>query len=453
MNRRKIILILILTVFMMSSVQLFSEDKEKKEKKKEKKENLLTLDFKEADIRDVLRALAEVGKKNIVISSRVKGKISINLREVNWKDALEMILSTYGLVADYRKNYIRILTLEELRREEANLPLELKVINLKYADAESIAEVVEDFISERGKVEVNISTNTIIVSDTKINLEKIEELIQQLDIRQPQIFIEAMLLDVKVSNEEQLGVEWSILKESKGATHDEQTLYRGAEVDLAASGTMLAIRYGKSILDKTDLDALVNLWCHNKQAEILANPRVLTLDNQEAEISLTEAIPYEQTTITDEGTYTVTQFTEAGVKLKVKPHVTGDLITSNIVLEESIFTGLVGDQPAIDKRTATLNMAVRSGETIVIGGLRKRDTTKTVDKIPVLGDIPLIGNLFRRKTKTTTDSELLLFLTPYIITQPTMSAQDREKLKKFEEFKYPEIKKGEIKPMKLPKIK
>jgi len=443
-NSRVIIIIsLIFSFFISFSSMVFSEEKKKKEE-------ILTLDFKEADIRDVLRALAKISGKNIVISSKVKGKITISLKDVNWRDALEMILTTYGFVADYRENYIRIITLDELREEERNLPLKLEAFTLRFADAQTILEVVRKFLGTRGKIEVDASTNTIIVSDTEKNLEKIREIIQNLDTRRPQIFIEAMLLDMKISNEDQLGVEWSVLKEAKGKTHDEQLLYRGAEVNLAATGTMLAIKYGKSILDKTDLDALINLWCHSKQAEILANPRVLTLDNQEAEISLTEAIPYEQTTITDQGTYTVTQFTEAGVKLKVKPHVTGDLIVSNIVLEESIFTGLVGDQPAIDKRSAVLNMAVKSGETIVIGGLRKKDTTETIDKIPLLGDIPGIGHLFRRRIKTVTDTELLLFLTPYIVTRPEMRASDKEKLKKFEDFRYIKMKREKIDEKLLP---
>jgi len=442
-NRVIIIISLIFSFFISFSSMIFSEEKKKREE-------VLILDFKEADIRDVLRALAKISGKNIVISSKVKGKITISLKDVNWKDALEMILTTYGFVADYRENYIRIITLDELREEERNLPLELETFTLKFADAQTVLEVVREFLGTRGKIEVDVSTNTIIVSDTKKNLERIKEIIQDLDTRRPQIFIEAMLLDMKISNEDQLGVEWSVLKETKGKTRGEQLLYRGAEVDLPATGTMLAIRYGKSILDKTDLDALINLWCHNKQAEILANPRVLTLDNQEAEISLTEAIPYEQTTITDQGTYTVTQFTEAGVKLKVKPHVTGDLIVSNIVLEESIFTGLVGDQPAIDKRTAVLNMAVKSGETIVIGGLRKKDTTETIDKIPLLGDIPGIGHLFRRRIKTVTDTELLLFLTPYIVTQPEMRASDKEKLKKFEDFRYIKVERRKIDEKLLP---
>ncbi|RKY38800.1 MAG: hypothetical protein DRP76_03995 [Candidatus Omnitrophota bacterium] len=447
MNNKIIIISLIFSLFVSFPSIVSSGEKRKLEKKEE---GVLTLDFKGADIRDVLRALAGVGGKNIVVSSKVEGKITMSLKDVNWRDALEMILTTYGLVADYRENYIRVITLEELRREESDLPLELKTFTLKFADAQIVSGIVRRFLGRRGKIEVDASTNTIIVSDIKKNLENIRKIIQDLDTRRPQIFIEAMLLDMKISNEDQLGVEWSVLKEAKGKTHEEQLLYRGAEVNLAATGTMLAIRYGKSILDKTDLDALVNLWCHNKQAEILANPRVLTLDNQEAEISLTEAIPYEQTTITDQGTYTVTQFTEAGVKLKVKPHVTGDLVVSNIILEESIFTGLVGDQPAIDKRSAVLNMAVRSGETIVIGGLRKKDTTETIDKIPLLGDIPGIGHLFRRRIKTVTDTELVLFLTPYVVTQPEMSVSDKEKLKKFEDFRYIKMKRVKIDKELLP---
>jgi len=436
--KNKLIIFLLIVGTTFSSLVFPQEGKQPSKAK----ESLITLDFKNADIRDVLRSLARISGKNIIISPKIKNKISMSLKDVTWKQALEMIAATYGLSLDYRENYIRVATVEELRREEEALPSEVKIIPLKFADASTLKDVVKPFLGPRGRIEVNSPTNAIVINDTSSRIRKIEKIIKELDTRTPQIFIEAMLLDLKLTHEAKLGVNWSVLKEATVERRgDTQYLDTGAEVVLPTSSAMLAIKYGKSILDRTTLQALITMFQEKGEAEILANPRVLTLDNKEAEINLIEEIPYSVIESTAGGTVTGTQFKEAGVKLKVKPHITGDLITSKIEIEESFLSGYTPDsQPKIENRNAQLNLAVKSGETIVIGGLRKRSKSKTIDKVPFLGNIPFLRIFFRKKVESNVNSELLLFLTPYIITQPQMSLEEKEKLKKFRGMRYLRVK-------------
>lgn len=422
MEIKKIILWMVLLSMGMCFF-VFSQNEDSKQ------EVLLTLDFKDADIRDVIRGLARISGENIVISPQVKGKVTMSLQGVNWQDALEMIASTYGLAVEYRKNYIKVITLREWRQMGDAQPLKIKVISLKLADATMIKDIIRQFLSPRGKLEVDTSTNSLVIKDTVSQVEKIEELIKELDTRAPQIFIEAMVVDFKSSKTRELGIKWSVLKETTS----------GVKVDLSSAAALI-VRYGKSILDKKDLEMLITMFEEEGEAEILANPRVLTLDNKEAEINLVNKVPYRVTEFRDETQITSTKFEEVGVKLKVKPHITGELIVSGISLVQSFLVGFRDGQPEIEERSADLNLAVKSGETIVIGGLKKEAEAETITKVPLLGDLPLIGMLFRRKVTQEADSELLLFLTPYIVTRPSMSIEEKQKLKKFRGIRYLRVK-------------
>jgi type II secretory pathway component GspD/PulD (secretin) len=205
--------------------------------------------------------------------------------------------------------------------------------------------------------------------------------------------------------------------------------------DLDLASRTGSIIFNKTLFEKFDISSLIELWKEDKRVNILANPRVMTLDNLTATIELVEQIPYTMQSDTSQGEpVTSTQFKEAGIKLYVTPHITTkeNYISMNIKVEQSFRSGWTADnQPIIDSRKAETNLMVKDGETIVIGGLRKKEDSVTIDKIPVLGDIPFVGALFRKTVKDITDVDLLIFVTPRVVTKPQLSQKEKEKLQLF----------------------
>jgi type II secretory pathway component GspD/PulD (secretin) len=218
------------------------------------------------------------------------------------------------------------------------------------------------------------------------------------------------------------------------------------------------ISYGKTLLPKADFLALMDFWCQNKKAEVLANPKVLTSDGHTAKIELIEEIPYTSSSIASTAGTTITttlSFREAGIKLDVTPHISvGGVVALSIKTEQSFQTSTVAGQPVIDSRKAETDLLVKDGETIVIGGLKKRNTTTTVDSFPFLGKIPFLGVLFRKSVKSITDSELLIFVSPYIVTEAKLTPAEKKSLESIERLKKePEEKKLESLPFGLRPIK
>lgn len=395
----------------------------------------VTLDVKDVDIRDVARVFSRISGLNIVISDDVKAKVTFRATDVDWETALNIILKTYNLTAQREGNFLRIITYEKLRREEDGVPLVTKVVFLNFSKAEELVRALDSLRSSRGRIDTDKTTNSLIITDTSDRIEKMLLVIEELDKRTPQVMIEAMMVDVKLTDQEQLGINWAITGKDRPERSFTQTLL--------TSRTEGIIRYGKTILPHANFTALIDFWAQNKKAEILANPKVLTLDGREASIELTDEIPYLSSSISSGNTSVITttaSFRESGIKLYVTPHISvGGFISLSIRTEQSFQSGTVttttGAQPVIDSRKAETNLLVRDAETIVIGGLRKKDTTSTIDKIPILGDIPFLGRAFRREVEQVMNTELLIFVTPYIYTEAKLSPQEKRSLEKMESLK------------------
>ena len=187
-----------------------------------------------------------------------------------------------------------------------------------------------------------------------------------------------------------------------------------------------------------DIDAMLRAEHENLDAKLLANPRILVLDNEKADIKIISEIPYQELTETSAGgSIGTTSFREVGVELEVTPHLTrGEMIRLNLKPKFSIRTGNVEvgvggplPQPVVDRREATTTLLIKSGQTVVLGGLRKKEATKQINKIPLLGDLPLIGGLFRFEGEDTTTSELVVFVTPWLIENPELSPTELEQFK------------------------
>lgn len=405
-------------------------------------DNLLTVNFENVDIRDCIRILAEKSKANIVIGPDVNAVVSLQLAGVTWQKALEIILRTYNLTSKQEGDLIRIMTLDQLNTEEEKLPLETRIITLNFARASETKSNFENMLSSRGKIAINDRMNSMIVTDLPENISKIEMVVEKLDNRTPQVMIEALMADVVINQDDQLGINWDLAWPdtiADGSSMDGRTPKRTLEQNfgaLAAPGGI--IKFGTTLLTDKDLHATIVAWQQQSRVNILAHPRIMTLDNLPARINLTEEIPYQQQTTSTESSSAVvsTSFKEAGITLSVTPHITtkDNFIYLLIDVKQSFRSGFTPDnQPIIDSRSAITNLLVRNRETAVIGGLRKKNDTFAVNKLPILGDLPLIGAVFRKRVEALNDTDLMIFVTPTIVSDIVLTDKEQDRLDLFQE--------------------
>lgn len=401
---------------------------------KEDTKLLVDLDMKDADIKDVARALSRISGKNIIVSEEVKARVTLRVKNVDWRQALNMIVSAYNFAVLEEENYMVITTFEKRRAAEESGELQTRIIRLNFLDVNELQKTLSSMLTKRGKIEIDVRTNSLVITDIPERIDKIQEVALQLDTKTPQVLIEAMMLTVKLNDDEKMGIDWDITHKDVSEREVRQKLAIGGT---AGTNYFWQITYGKTLLSWADFSATLDLLLEQKRAEILANPRILTLDNLTAAIDLTEQEPYNAATTTDQGTVTSTQFKDVPIRLYVKPHITKDnYIFLNIKTEQSYRTGYTSDnQPIIDSRKAETNVMVRDGETIAIGGLRKKENTTTVDKLPILGDIPFLGNLFRKTVKSKVDTELIIFVTPHITTDVKLAETEQKQLEMIKEMK------------------
>jgi len=422
----------------------------------------IDLDLKDADIHNILRLLADVGRVNIVTADDVSGNITIRMRNVPWDQALDVVLQAKTLGMVRQGNLIRVAPLAVLQKEreleiarhkqELDLaPLETRLIPVSYASADELQARAKDLLSSRGSLAVDERTNVLIARDVTGNLNHIEELVRSLDTQTAQVLIEARIVEATSKYLRDVGIQWGgdttfseatgnptgIAFPSKvgvtGGNYDAQSPTAGLSpftrqvanpnfaVNLPAavgtgSGGALGLTFGSA-------DNNINLSVRLSAAEssgmlrIVSSPRILTLDNHEARINQGTLIPFSQ--VSAQGVQTT--FQEAKLQLLVKPHVTADgsvAMHVKINRDEPDFnqTSARGD-PTILKREAETDLLVMDGHTAVIGGIYTRNTGRNLDQIPFFGDIPLLGILFQRRRASDTRNELVIFLTPRIVNR------------------------------------
>ena len=412
-----------------------------------KEEDSITVNFENVDIKDVVKILADKAKINMVVGPDVAATVNMQLANVSWEKALDIILKTYNLT--YKKEedgLIRIMTLDQLHSEDEKIPLITRILTFNFAKASEIKGNFQNMLSSRGRIDINDRTNSLIVTDIPDNIAKIEQTANALDSRTPQVMIEALMADVVVTQDDQLGVNWDLSRpdtvEAGGASVLDQAgriakqTFQQDFGALSAPGSI--IKFGTTLLTDTDLHATLVAWQQQSRVKILAHPQIITLDNLTAKINLTEEIPYkQQTQSTDSSSAVVsTSFKEAGITLEVTPHITtkDNYIYMKIDVKQSFRSGFTPDnQPIIDSRSASTNLLVKNHEIAVIGGLRRTNDTFAVNKIPLLGDIPLLGAAFRKRVEGLSDTDLMIFVTPTIVLEPALTAKQEERLGWFDE--------------------
>lgn len=393
----------------------------------------VSLDFRDADIKNVLKVLAYKSGVNIISGPEVVGTVTIQLKDVPWQKALDVILQTYGYGYEKDGTLITVTTIEKLkkRREDAQLlaeqePLSTRTFVLRFSSAQEVITSIEKMITERGAINFDQRTNAIIVRDVQSNLDLIETVVEKLDSITPQILIEAKIIKTTLEDDETLGIDWTVQGQATGPTRSSSWPFKSGHnneyLPSIPGGTASTFTYGT--LDVSALQAVMQYLSTRTNLEVVSNPKIITIDNQMASITVGEEYPIPNYTFNDEtGALQVNGFTwrDIGVIFEVTPHVNGeDFVTLDIVPEVSSFTTTVAFDnialPRINVERAETSVMVKNGETLMIAGLISDSKSRTEKKVPVLGDIPFLGKAFRQDVKDDSKTELMVFLTPHIIT-------------------------------------
>jgi type IV pilus assembly protein PilQ len=418
----------------------------------------ITLDFNNVDIRNLLRLIADVSKRNIVVADEVTGKVTVSLRNVPWDQALDIILKAKGLGKQEIGNVIRIAKYEDIAKEEEAaakaaearrplIPLKVRLIPVNFARASEMATRVKDVLSERGTVSTDERTNVLIVKDIPEALVRAEGLVRNLDTEIPQVLIESRIVEAASNFNRALGVQWGgsfgftqVLGNPTGLVFPNNVAGVGAAGGAASAGSPATPNYAVNLpaavgagsggaigLVFGSAGGAVNLNLRLTALEnsgivkTISAPKVATIDNREATIGQGISIPFSQVSASGVNT----TFIEAKLELKVTPHVSAD---GSILLKIKAsnnqpnpqLTGANG-QPSISKREAETEVLVKDGETTVIGGIYTRVTSDRRSEVPFLGKIPILGYLFRTTTEQDDHTELLIFITPRILNRPATS--------------------------------
>lgn len=393
----------------------------------------VSLDFREADIQNVLKILAFKSGVNIVAGPEVAGLVSIKLQNVPWRRALQVILDTYGFASEEKENIITVTSVENMkkRREDAKLlsaqePLVTKTFTLNYAKAANVISSVDKMRTERGSINFDERTNSIIVRDTSANIEFMGSIIEKLDATTPQVLIEAKVVETTLSNTENLGIDWVTQAGIAGAKrptifpfHTESNSKFAPDDFPAAAATEFS--YGT--LNFSQLQAVLEILSTRTDTNILSNPRLVTLDNQMAKIVVGSKYPIPQYTFNEQQARLQVsgwEYKDIGIIFEVTPHVNNaGYVTVDLKPQISDILDFVTVEntqlPRLSTEEVKTSVMVKDGDTLVIAGLIKDQTTEIKKKTPILGDIPLLGYLFKKTSKTVVKSDLLIFLTPHII--------------------------------------
>ena len=395
----------------------------------------LSLNFQDIEVRSVLQLIADFTDLNLVASDTVEGSITLRLQNVPWDQALDLVLKTKGLDKRQVGNVLLVAPADEIAaRERQELesqkqiselaPLRRELIQVNYANAADIAQLFAsvtsaDADSQRGSLTVDERTNSIIALETQDKLDELRRIVTQLDIPVRQVLIEARIVEASVGFDKALGVNWSgdLSLGNKWSAYGDDGLSPTVStpfVDMGVIGATSGIGIG-FMTDNTILDLQLSAMESTGNGEIISQPKVVTSDKETAKILKGSEIPYQEASSSGA---TTTSFAEAVLSLEVTPQITPDnqvIMEVIVTKDEPDFTNQVNGVPTIRKNEVDAKILVADGETIVIGGVFSSDTQTAQEKVPFLGDLPVLGQAFRRDVTSETKSELLIFLTPRII--------------------------------------
>ena len=417
----------------------------------------ISLNFQDIPVRTVLQIIADYNEFNLITSDTVTGNITLRLDGVPWDQALSIILKVKGLDKRMQGNILMVAPADELAAREAQTlqaqqqveelaPLYSEYVQINYAKAAEFADLIKNedtsILSQRGSVSVDERTNTLLIRDTARSIEDIRRMVTILDIPVRQVVIEARMVTVKDDLNEELGIRWGVsntdgeystsgriegaskLNGTRTSTGGDYTgkgeipsISDSLNVNLPVVNPAGSIAFQVARLaNGTILDLELSAMEKEDKGEVIASPRITTANQKEAYIEQGVEIPYQEASSSGA---TSTQFKKAVLSLTVTPHITPDdkIILDLIVTQDTVSAVKNGLAPAIDTQRIGTQVLVNNGETIVLGGIYQQSIKSTVSKIPVLGDIPYFGWMFRNSSESNQKKELLIFVTPRIVTE------------------------------------
>lgn len=399
-------------------------------------ESPVSLDFQDAPISVILQALADYQQLNLVVMDSVKGKLSIRLNQVSWPQALSAILKAGQLDAELDGNVMVVIPrqekeaqnqrdkqLQEQQTEEQ--PLTTFKYRVRYADVNELAKLLNGqkghFLSDRGSVVADIRSNIVIVRDIASAMSSIESFLQEIDSPQPQVLLTAHIVTISHENLQELGVRWGwggeLLAEGSGINSH-------FNVALAAGSPAGQIGFQVARLNGRLLGLELSAMEAESSVDIIASPRLMTVNRQTASIKQGTEIPYEVSSGASGATSI--EFKQAVLGLEVTPQIFpgGQLELALQISQNMPGKGLKkGDGSeilTIDTQEIKTQVSVADGETIVLGGIFQQNKASGKEQVPVLGDIPVLGALFQRNSHKQSKRELVIFITPTIITSPAI---------------------------------
>lgn len=417
----------------------------------------VSFEFKDIDIHNLLRIIAEISKKNMVVADDVSGRVTIRLRNVPWDQALELILRSKGLGKQEFGNIVRVAPLTVLEAEaksheaiakarKDSAPLSVQLIPVNYATAGDMATRVREVLTPRGNVAVDTRTNTLIVRDLGENMGKVKSLVATLDTQTPQVLIESRIVEASATFRRAIGVQWGGFGLASAVTGNPTGLAFPSSVAAVGgvagtspgmppipnyavslpvgagdgSGGAVGLTFG-SASGAVQLNLRLTALEAQGTVRTVSAPRVTTLDNATARISQGVSIPFSQVSAAGANT----AFIEARLQLEVTPHITMDgSVLMNIHAENNqpdpANTGANG-QPGIARKEASTNVLVKDGDTTVLGGIYVRTGSASEAGLPILSKIPVIGFFFRNYSELETKQELLIFITPRILNRQSVA--------------------------------
>lgn len=405
----------------------------------------ISLDFKDADIRSIFRLIADISKFNLIISDDVTGRVTIKLDDVPWDQAFAIILQSKGLWFEKYGNIVRIAPSKKLQEEkegaaaaeqaaQAVKPLDILFKPVSFAQADTLLKQVGAVLSERGSVDIDSRTNTLIIKDIRENLDKAKKMIDILDTQTPQVSIESRIVEATTTFTRSFGITWGGNARFTANTGNPTGLYFPNSVAVSPFALNFPVDGGfvnstanislGSINNVLDLDVALALGEQKGFSKLISAPKVTVLDNKSASITSGSRIPF-ITQTADSGSNV--RFENAATTLSVTPHITNDgsiLMSITATRNEPNFAQLVQGNPLIDQRTATTEVLVKSGNTTVLGGIYATRTGRSINRLPFVSAIPIIGALFKNYDKQLSRTELLIFVTPKIVGDEREAIRD-----------------------------
>ncbi len=417
-----------------------------------------SMEFRDAEIKDVLRAVGQAANLNMIVSDAVSGKVSLSIKDVDIWSALESILKTKGLTYVRDENMVRVLSVSEARDND----MDTRVFPLHHAKSKDILPIIKGD-NPSARISEDSRMNAIVVRDLSLNLDRVARLLKDLDVKMPQVLIEAKIVEVASNYARELGVQWGGRysgTSSKGTTvigggttANASSSSGGASVPViggttfypltgdigpsgnayavnlpanvgVGSGGALGVSFGK-LGGGLALDLQLSAMQTTGNGKILSSPKVMTMNNKEAKISSGTDIPIRTVSAwagTTGGSTNTTgvQMISASLSLSAIPTITNDnkiAMTIKVEKSEPDFSQQVDGIPSIVKREATSEVVMNNGETIVLGGIMVKKEGETESAVPYLSKIPIIGWLFKKQNKVESQGELMIFITPTIMSE------------------------------------